>query len=253
MPAEESKPVDPVVDATDAKLKNKVAQVESEGEEEDDEAPGAQAEGGSSNKEGTKKKKSKRKKAKEMFTGKPSDPEADLKNAIGGLTPQQMKDLVQLNPALAQEVSQASGTDNPTPEQTAELLKKLNLQDIMTGLAAGGKNTKDMGSYKFWQTQPVPRFGEDEKLEEGPLKIQTIDEIPKEPAALVDGFEWVNVDLTDDGEMKEVYELLNGHYVEDDDAMFRFNYSASILRWYELHFSSLRGLCTTVGLLMLST
>ena len=25
--------------------------------------------------------------------------------------------------------------------------------------AAGGKSQKDMAAYKFWQTQPVPRFG----------------------------------------------------------------------------------------------
>lgn len=25
--------------------------------------------------------------------------------------------------------------------------------------AIGGKNKKDMASYKFWQTQPVPKFG----------------------------------------------------------------------------------------------
>jgi glycylpeptide N-tetradecanoyltransferase len=32
--------------------------------------------------------------------------------------------------------------------------------------------------------------------------------------------------------MKEVYELLNGNYVEDDDAMFRFDYSVNFLKWY---------------------
>jgi glycylpeptide N-tetradecanoyltransferase len=32
--------------------------------------------------------------------------------------------------------------------------------------------------------------------------------------------------------MKEIYDLLYGNYVEDDDAMFRFNYSIPFLRWY---------------------
>ncbi|KAJ3511980.1 hypothetical protein NM208_g15373 [Fusarium decemcellulare] len=111
------------------------------------------------------------------------------------------------------------------------MLRKMNLQDIMTGLAAGGKNAKDMGSYKFWQTQPVPKFGEDSTLKEGPLRIQKVEEVDKEPSPLIAGFEWVTMDLTDEEEMKEVYELLNKHYVEDDEAMFRFNYSPSILRW----------------------
>ena len=47
----------------------------------------------------------------------------------------------------------------------------------------------------------------------------------------IDKFEWVTMDLTQESQMKEVYELLNGHYVEDDEAMFRFKYSTSILKW----------------------
>ncbi|OAQ76467.1 glycylpeptide N-tetradecanoyltransferase [Purpureocillium lilacinum] len=236
MPPEESKPVEPVVDETDAKLKGKQAEIESDEDDDNDPATttatgeGAPAAASSS----SKKKKSKRKKAKELLTGHKSsaDHESEIKKAIGGLTPQQMKELLALNPSLRDELSQASGSADPSPEQAAEMLKKMNLQDIMTGLAAAGKNVKDMGAYKFWQTQPVPRFGENEKVaEEGPLKIQTVDEVPKEPAPLIPGFEWVTVDLNSDEEIKEVYELLNGHYVEDDEAMFRFNYSPEILRW----------------------
>jgi glycylpeptide N-tetradecanoyltransferase len=234
-PAEESKPVEPVVVDVDAKLKDKQAEVESEGEEEDDEpaAEGAAPGAGSS-----KKKKSKRKKAKALLTGKSGDQEADLKKALGGLNPQQLKELMSLNPGLAQEVAQASGSANPSAEQAAEQLKKMDLNDIMTGLAASGKNVKDMGAYKFWQTQPVPRFTDDAKLEEGPIKVQTVDQISTEPAGLVEGFEWVTMDLSNDDEVKEVYELLNGHYVEDDEAMFRFNYSPSFLRWYVLSYRS---------------
>lgn len=233
MPAEESKPVDEVVNEVDAEIKAKQAAAESDGEEEDEEVAGdASAAGGASAAASKKKKKSKKKKVKEALTGKSDDAEADLKKAIGGLTPQQLQELLALNPALAGELSQASGSANPSPDQISEMLKKMNLQDIMTGLAAAGKNVKDMASYKFWQTQPVPRFGEDDKVvEEGPLKIQTVDEVSKEPAALVDGFEWVTMDLNNDEEIKEIYELLNGHYVEDDEAMFRFNYGPGILKW----------------------
>lgn len=103
----------------------------------------------------------------------------------------------------------------------------------MTGLAANGKNAKDMASYKFWQTQPVPKFGDNEEIiEEGPFKVMTVDQVPKEPAPMADGFEWVTMDLTSDEEIKEVYELLNGHYVEDNEAMFRFNYSKEFFKWY---------------------
>jgi glycylpeptide N-tetradecanoyltransferase len=229
-PAEESKPVEPAVEEVDAKLKDKQAEVESEGEDDDDEEPSAAgpAEGASASK---KKKKSKKKKVKELLTGKSSDPESELQKAMAGLNPQQLKELLALNPAFAHEVAAASGSANPTAEQTAEQLRKMNLQDIMTGLAASGKNVKDMGAYKFWQTQPVARFTDDASLEEGPIKVQTVDDISKEPAGLVEGFEWVTLDLSSDEEIKEVYELLNQHYVEDDEAMFRFNYSPSFLRW----------------------
>jgi len=37
--------------------------------------------------------------------------------------------------------------------------------------------------------------------------------------------------LTAGLQMNEVYDLLTGHYVEDQEAMFRFNYSAAFLDW----------------------
>ncbi|KAI0829568.1 peptide N-myristoyl transferase [Hypoxylon sp. FL0890] len=155
-----------------------------------------------------------------------------LHKAIDGLSKEQVTQLLDLNPALANELG--SGT-NDDPNAAADALKRLNLQDIMTGLASSGKNVKDMGAYKFWATQPVPKFGEDgdpnQLVEEGPIKIQTVDEIPKNPAPLLDGFEWSTLDLLDESQLREVWELLNGHYVEDDEAMFRFNYSTSILKW----------------------
>ncbi|KAI2601943.1 peptide N-myristoyl transferase [Hypoxylon sp. NC1633] len=155
-----------------------------------------------------------------------------LHKAIDGLSKEQATQLLDLNPALANELGSSSNDD---PNAAADALKRLNLQDIMTGLASSGKNVKDMGAYKFWATQPVPKFGEDgdadQSVEEGPIKTQTVDEIPGTPAPLLGGFEWSTIDLLDDNQLKEVWELLNGHYVEDDEAMFRFNYSASILKW----------------------
>ncbi|PNH44318.1 hypothetical protein VD0004_g3333 [Verticillium dahliae] len=240
MPAQESKPVDPATHEADEALetiadaKAKQPEVESDDDDDaaEDETPAAEANASAS--ASKKKKKSKRKKIKDALTGNKSssaDPEQDIKKAIGGLTPQQVQELMSLNPALAQELGSAAGAGS-TPEQQAAALQKLNLQDIMTGLASSGKNVKDMASYKFWGTQPVPRFGENEgQVEEGPLKLQKVEDVPKEPPTMIAGFEWVTMDLENDDEMKEVYELLNGHYVEDDEAMFRFNYSTSILKW----------------------
>ena len=39
------------------------------------------------------------------------------------------------------------------------------------------------------------------------------------------------MDMKADKDAKEVYTLLNENYVEDDDNMFRFDYSINFLRW----------------------
>ncbi|KFH15497.1 myristoyl CoA:protein N-myristoyltransferase, partial [Toxoplasma gondii MAS] len=52
-----------------------------------------------------------------------------------------------------------------------------------------------------------------------------------EPYKLPDGFVWCECDVRDPEELKEVYDLLSQHYVEDDDNLFRFNYSADFLDW----------------------
>ena len=188
-----------------------------------------------------KKKRSKKKKNAESATGEAVDPDEEKKKkALEGLTHQQIVEFMSLNPALKSEVeaqiaSNSSTAGNPAdPATILEALKKLRLQDIMTGLASSGKNRKDMASYKFWSTQPVPQFAEEKpvQLKEGPIKIQAIEDIPAEPHELaLEGFRWVTVDLNDEHEMQEVYKLLNGHYVEDNEAMFRFNYSPSLLKW----------------------
>jgi len=105
---------------------------------------------------------------------------------------------------------------------------------LLTGLSLDGKNQKDMASYKFWQTQPVPRFDDQaskKAITQGPIKMIDPERVSKTPDALVEGFEWCTLDLTDPEELKELYELLNNHYVEDDNAMFRFSYSQSFLHW----------------------
>jgi glycylpeptide N-tetradecanoyltransferase len=45
------------------------------------------------------------------------------------------------------------------------------------------------------------------------------------------GFEWSNVNIHDADQLKEVYDLLSNNYVEDDDALFRFDYSPEFLLW----------------------
>lgn len=204
--------------------------IESEDEDEHEEAAPAAGEAASAST--SKKKKPKKKKLKAALTGGSKDGESskdDISKAVGGLSKSQISDLLAMNPALARELG-ANG--DISSNKTAEAFKQLSLQEIMTGLAAGGKNAKDMASYKFWQTQPVPKLdGKKDHIEEGPFKIIDPDKVPKEPSPLMEGFEWVTMDVTREEELKEVFELLDGHYVEDEEAMFRFNYSSSFLSW----------------------
>jgi len=95
------------------------------------------------------------------------------------------------------------------------------------------KNSKRSGvpkEHKFWNTQPVVQLHQ-EPTDYGPLEVKTVDEIRKEPYAMPAGFIWAPVDVSDDAQILEVYTLLTENYVEDDDNMFRFDYSVPFLRW----------------------
>lgn len=178
-----------------------------------------------------KKKKSKKAKLKKALgVGSKQDGDKDAgegsSNPARKLTSKQVEQLLEMNPALKSEVA---GMDK---EKASETIKKMDVSDLLTGMSLSNTNQKDMASYKFWQTQPVPRFDESPKqIEEGPIKVIDPETVPKEPQAMLEGFEWVTMDLTEEKELEEVYELLNGHYVEDGEAMFRFNYSQSFLNW----------------------
>ena len=54
-------------------------------------------------------------------------------------------------------------------------------------------------------------------------------DIREEPLDIPPGFYWSNVNIENAEECKEVYDLLTQNYVEDDDAMFRFDYSVRFL------------------------
>lgn len=204
--------------AAESDPKSQAPEVESDNEEEEPEGAA-----GASDKKKKKKKKSKKKKA-----GASDEGASDAQQQVGSkLSAAQLQQLLALNPALSNELGEGSTT--PGNKNVVEMLRRMNLEEILTGLPSG-PSVKDMGAFKFWKTQPVPKFDEEVK-EEGPMQVKTVDEVAKEPSPLPDGFEWVTMDLTSDEEMTEVHNLLEGHYVEDDTAMLRFNYSLSILNW----------------------
>ena len=93
---------------------------------------------------------------------------------------------------------------------------------------------KLMDDHGFWDNQPVPKTGEQvsEDQYDAPIDVEkTVDDIRAEPHPLPAGYTWANVDIHDDKDANDVYELLTKHYVEDDAAHFRFDYSVPFLRW----------------------
>lgn len=87
--------------------------------------------------------------------------------------------------------------------------------------------------HPFWDTQPVPSMGSEYSQDSGPIDDgkTTVEEVRAEPYPLPDSFEWCAVDIDAEAEAKEIYTLLTENYVEDDDSMFRFDYSIDFLRW----------------------
>lgn len=156
----------------------------------------------------------------------PEGQSSEKKDGAVNITPQMAESLLENNPALRNETA---GMDK---DKAAEAMRKMNIAELLTGLSVSGKNQKNMASYKFWQTQPVPRFDETSTDTGGPIKIIDPEKVSKEPDALLEGFEWATLDLTNETELQELWDLLTYHYVEDDNAMFRFRYSQSFLHWW---------------------
>lgn len=135
--------------------------------------------------------------------------------------------------------SEENGTLGQVPNIDKDMLKTLKalkLDEVMKmGKEAGAGSTSKV--YKFWNTQPVPKI--DEGSSEPPggefhkaiEPDKTIAEIKQDPYALPEGFIWETLDLENADVLKELYTLLNENYVEDDDAMFRFDYQPEFLRW----------------------
>lgn len=118
--------------------------------------------------------------------------------------------------------------------QNRALLEQLKLNPNMLSMLRGVAKTPEEAmqkSYKFWSTQPVPKL--DEKIEQNePIEAdKQIADIRADPYALPEGFKWEALNLNDPLVLTELYTLLNENYVEDDDAMFRFDYQPEFLKW----------------------
>lgn len=86
--------------------------------------------------------------------------------------------------------------------------------------------------WKFWETQPVPQLGSKFTDINEPIEPnKPISEVNPNPFSLPPGFKWDDLDLNTTEQLTELYTLLTENYVEDDDNMFRFDYSSNFLNW----------------------
>ncbi|KAG6837290.1 hypothetical protein H0H93_011892 [Arthromyces matolae] len=140
----------------------------------------------------------------------------------------------------------AAGSTEANEDNVRETLEKLKIMDVAKGKAGiGGVNKKDMGEHKFWGTQPVPQLGEGPPIDDGYIEpSKPREDVRQEAYPLPKDFEWSILDLSDPKQArtgpnllciftktKEVYDLLSANYVEDDQAAFRFQYTAEFLHW----------------------
>ncbi|XP_006012294.2 glycylpeptide N-tetradecanoyltransferase 1 [Latimeria chalumnae] len=125
-------------------------------------------------------------------------------------------------------VEQCVKVNSLPAEKLQEIQKAIELFSVGQGPAKTMEEASKR-SYQFWDTQPVPKLGE-VVTTHGPIEPDK-DNIRQEPYTLPQGFVWDALDLSNPSVLKELYTLLNENYVEDDDNMFRFDYSPEFLLW----------------------
>ncbi|XP_061443747.1 glycylpeptide N-tetradecanoyltransferase 2 isoform X3 [Rhineura floridana] len=154
-----------------------------------------------------KKKKQKRKKEKPNSGGTKSDSASD-----------------------SQEIKIQQPSKNPAiPMQKLQDIQRA--MELLSACQGPAKNIDEATKrkYQFWDTQPVPKLSE-VITSHGAIEPDK-DNIRLEPYSLPQGFTWDTLDLSNAEVLKELYMLLNENYVEDDDNMFRFDYSPEFLLW----------------------
>ncbi|KFO25651.1 Glycylpeptide N-tetradecanoyltransferase 2 [Fukomys damarensis] len=163
-----------------------------------------------------KKKKQKRKKEKPNSGGTKSDSASD---------------------------SQEIKIHQPSKNATIPMQKLQDIQravELLSACQGPARNIDEAGKrrnideagkrrYQFWDTQPVPKLNE-VITSHGAIEPDK-DNVRQEPYSLPQGFMWDTLDLSNAEVLKELYTLLNENYVEDDDNMFRFDYSPEFLLW----------------------
>jgi glycylpeptide N-tetradecanoyltransferase len=140
------------------------------------------------------------------------------------------------NQAAAAAAASAVAKNTSREQEMEELRRLLNGKAQISNVRNAPKNDDELmtkEAWKFWETQPVPSLGTvvPKGTNEPIQQNKPVEEIRQQPLNLPDGFKWDDVDLNNKDNLLELYTLLNENYVEDDDNMFRFDYSPEFLRW----------------------
>uniref|UniRef100_A0A915CTN1 Glycylpeptide N-tetradecanoyltransferase n=1 Tax=Ditylenchus dipsaci TaxID=166011 RepID=A0A915CTN1_9BILA len=115
-------------------------------------------------------------------------------------------------------------------QDMVDLAKKIQLLQASTSAAKDITEAKQH-NYQFWTTQPVPKL-EEKITQNGPIEpAKDVAQIRSTPYSLPAEFVWSDIDIMSDDHLGELYTLLTENYVEDDENMFRFDYSPEFLRW----------------------
>lgn len=153
-------------------------------------------------------------------------------------------------PSLASAVGSSTNGANQkvvdTSTMTLEQMQAFILTKQREDLMARIKKKQDkedkalIKDHKFWDSQPMlPK----EAFRDGPATtaetpknqpvnpVEDVSKVRQEPYPMPAGFVWCELDMNNEEHVAELYKLLSENYVEDDDAMFRFDYSAEFLRW----------------------
>ncbi|KAL0903989.1 hypothetical protein M5K25_026057 [Dendrobium thyrsiflorum] len=132
---------------------------------------------------------------------------------------------------LNEDKDPSASPSNPTRSFPAEANGAASIESIAHKIQESLSVSK---RHRFWETQPVGQFKDlgDALLPEGPIEQPiTLSKVRPDPYTLPALYEWSTCDVDNDATAAEVYTLLANNYVEDDDNMFRFNYSKEFLRW----------------------
>ncbi|XP_072028638.1 glycylpeptide N-tetradecanoyltransferase 2-like [Amphiura filiformis] len=159
---------------------------------------------------------------------------AKLTGAKGKKKKKNKKEREKAAAAAAAASATAVGTNDIKNAQVS-MNKLRDFQKAMEMLVPQGpaKNIDEAKKkhYQFWDTQPVPKLEEkvDGEINE-PVEPDKTD-VRQDCYSLPGQFQWDTLDVHNPSILQELYTLLNENYVEDDDNMFRFDYSPDFLKW----------------------